>query len=124
MCAGSWVYGSFSTWIGQHDKNRAWELLASAKQAYDIVMASGSLDEAASVIATRQLAIAEGSDWFWWFGDINPASSVSDFDKLFRAQLENLYLVLRLPIPDSLKIAVSHGGAADAANAGTMVRNV
>jgi len=124
MCAGSWVYGSFSTWIGQQDKNRAWELLASAKQAYDTVMASGRLDEASLAIATRQLAIAEGSDWFWWFGDINPAGSVSDFDKLFRAQLENLYQILQLPVPDTLQQTISHGGSADAANAGTMVRNV
>jgi len=125
MCAGSWVYGSFSTWIGQRDKNRAWELLTEAKQAYDTVMASNTLDEATRATATRQLAIAEGSDWFWWFGDVNPAASVSDFDILFRAQLENLYMILGLPIPEHLKDPVSLGGtAASTENAGTMLRNV
>ncbi len=129
MCAGSWVYGSFSTWIGQRDKNCAWELLAEAKQAYDKVMQQDNLDTDTKRLATRQLAIAEGSDWFWWFGDVNPASSVSDFDKLFRAQLENLYQTLQLAVPERLSTAVSRGGidsavsrAAD--NAGTMVRNV
>ncbi len=31
ICAGSWVYGSFSTWIGSLDKNRGWDYLATAK---------------------------------------------------------------------------------------------
>jgi hypothetical protein len=46
LVAGSWVYGTFSTWIGDPDKNRAWDLLCAAKQAYDLVMDSGRLDEA------------------------------------------------------------------------------
>ena len=33
LVAGSWVYGTFSTWIGEPDKNRAWDLLCAAKQA-------------------------------------------------------------------------------------------
>ena len=123
MCAGSWVYGSFSTWIGHADKNRAWDLLADAKLAYDEVVAGGKLDDAALEKATRQLAICEGSDWFWWFGDINPSSSVSDFDQLYRAQLKNLYELMRLPVPAALDEPVSHGGGS-AENAGTMVRNV
>jgi alpha-amylase/alpha-mannosidase (GH57 family) len=124
LCPGSWVYGSFSTWIGQRDKNRAWELLTTAKIAYDEAIASGRLDKATENLATCQLAIAEGSDWFWWFGDVNPAASVSDFDKLFRIQLKQLYRILKLPVPDELDIPISSGGSAEAANAGTMLRNV
>lgn len=124
LCAGSWVYGSFSTWIGQKDKNRAWDLLIQAKAAYDKVIASGVLDECTATLATRQLAIAEGSDWFWWFGDHNPAASVSDFDKLFRTQLRELYRILGQTVPAELEIPVSAGGNAQTANAGTMVRNV
>ncbi len=33
LCAGSWVYGSFSTWIGERDKNRAWDLLVRGQAA-------------------------------------------------------------------------------------------
>ncbi|MGD8803129.1 MAG: glycoside hydrolase family 57 protein [Gammaproteobacteria bacterium] len=123
LCAGSWVYGSYSTWIGHADKNRAWDLLAEAKIAYDAVMQKGKLDEEAQQQATRQLAICEGSDWFWWFGDINPSGSVSDFDQLFRSQLTNLYELLQLPVPAVLDEPVSLGGGS-AENAGTMVRNI
>ncbi len=123
LCAGSWVYGSFSTWIGNEDKNRAWDLLAEAKLAYDAVIEQGTLDHESQQRATRQLAICEGSDWFWWFGDANPSGSVSDFDQLFRIQLKNLYELLQLSIPAVLDEPVSIGGGS-AENAGTMVRNV
>jgi alpha-amylase/alpha-mannosidase (GH57 family) len=122
LCPGSWVYGSFSTWIGDPEKNRAWDLLIEAKQAFDDVMASDSIDEASRSRAARQLAICEGSDWFWWFGDYNPSESVRDFDYLFRHQLEQLYLILDKPVPDTLLTPVSTGGDY-AESAGTMRRS-
>jgi len=123
LCAGSWVYGSFSTWIGEPDKNRAWDRLIEAKQAYDKVIKAGKLTKKETEKATRQLAICEGSDWFWWFGEKNSSSSVNDFDQLFRAQLKNLYQLLKLKLPAILDEPLSIGGGS-AENAGTMVRNV
>jgi len=35
LVAGSWVYGTFSTWIGEADKNRGWQMLDEAKQKFD-----------------------------------------------------------------------------------------
>ena len=110
LVAGSWVYGNLSTWIGSDPKNRAWDLLCSAKQSYNLVMASGRLNESGMHAALRQLAICEGSDWFWWFGDYNPAQSVSTFDQLFRANLANLYRLLHLPAPAQLSEPISRGG--------------
>lgn len=123
LCGGSWVYGSYSTWIGQQDKNRAWDRLIEAKQAFDNVLAKGKLDDDSIARATRQLAICEGSDWFWWFGDANSSESVTEFDQLYRMQLKNLYSLLGLENPDNLEEPLSFGGG-DAENAGTMVRNV
>ncbi|MCW9046796.1 MAG: glycoside hydrolase family 57 protein [Gammaproteobacteria bacterium] len=123
LCAGSWVYGSFSTWIGEPDKNRAWDRLVEAKVAYDSVINEGVLNEQEADLAIRQLAICEGSDWFWWFGEKNSSDSVSDFDELFRLQLKNLYELLKLPIPANLDEPLSVGGG-NAENAGTMVRNI
>jgi alpha-amylase/alpha-mannosidase (GH57 family) len=110
LVSGSWVYGDLSTWIGSEQKNRAWDLLASAKQSYNLVMASGRLNEDEMQAASRQLAICEGSDWYWWFGDYNPAESVAVFDSLFRANLGNLYKLLQLPAPTQLSEPISRGG--------------
>jgi len=122
LAAGSWVYGSFSTWIGSGDKNRGWDYLVAAKQAYDSVVAAGKLSADQLALATRQLAVCEGSDWFWWFGDYNPASSVSDFEQLYRTQLRELYRLLGVAPPALLDVPLSSGGGW-AENAGTMRRN-
>ena len=122
LAAGSWVYGSFSTWIGSEDKNRGWDYLVAAKQAYDSVMASGRLNADQQALATRQLAVCEGSDWFWWFGDYNPSGSVSDFEQLYRTQLRELYRLLGVSPPALLDVPLSSGGGL-AENAGTMRRN-
>jgi len=110
LVSGSWVYGTFSTWIGSHDKNRGWDLLCEAKRSYDIVTNSGRLNSEELRLATEQLADCEGSDWFWWFGDYNSAQSVSSFDLLFRQNLSNLYRLLKLPIPVDLQCIISVGG--------------
>jgi alpha-amylase/alpha-mannosidase (GH57 family) len=123
LCAGSWVYGSFSTWIGEPDKNRAWDRLVEAKLAYDDTIAAKVLSKEETEKAMRQLAICEGSDWFWWFGEKNSSQSVHDFDELYRAQLKNLYKLLRLDVPKNLDEPLSIGGG-NAENAGTMVRNI
>ncbi len=122
LCSGSWVYGSFSTWIGDQDKNRAWEYLVAAKQVYDQRIASGELSAEVVKKAELQLAICEGSDWFWWFGDYNSAGSVSDFDILFRTQLRLLYEIIGTTPPDTLEQPISFGGG-NSENSGTMRRN-
>lgn len=123
LCAGSWVYGSFSTWIGSPDKNRGWDYLVAAKQAFDERVASGQLSAEQQTAAELQLAVCEGSDWFWWFGDYNPSDSVSDFEKLYRQQLMRIYDMLGLAIPEQLHVPLSTGQQGGAENAGTMRRN-
>ncbi len=112
LAAGSWVYGTFSTWIGDADKNRAWDLLCAAKHSYDLVMQSGRLTEEEKARAERQLASCESSDWFWWLGDYNSPHVVSSFDRLFRDNLANLYGLLKLPVPASLDQPISLGAGA------------
>jgi len=122
LAAGSWVYGSFSTWIGSDDKNRGWDYLVAAKQAFDATVASGKLSAEQTGSALHQLAVCEGSDWFWWFGDYNPAGSVSDFEQLYRTQLRELYRLIGVAPPALLDVPLSQGGGW-AENAGTMRRN-
>lgn len=109
LVAGSWVYGTFSTWIGDADKNRGWDMLGDAKRCFDRAKAAGKLDHHHLQEAERQLAVCEGSDWFWWFGDYNPAAIVSDFERLFRLNLANLYLLLGEEPPAYLTHEFTHG---------------
>ncbi|KPQ01564.1 glycoside hydrolase family 57 protein [Marinobacter sp. HL-58] len=119
LVAGSWIYGTFSTWIGDPDKNRAWDLLCEAKTHYDRVMDNGSLSSEQKESARHQLAICEGSDWFWWFGDYNPAQIVSDFEHLYRRHLVNLYELIGYPAPPSVFQQLSQGSG-EPARGGTM----
>lgn len=116
LAAGSWVHGNFLKWIGSPDKNRAWELLCGAKQAYDQAFPSG-----APPATERLLRACESSDWFWWFGDYDPHGTVASFDSLFRKNLRALYRALGVAPPAVLDEPVSHGGGAPESH-GTMGR--
>jgi len=125
VAAGSWVHGTLATWMGDPAKNRAWDLLCDAKEAFDRAVSSSALDAASTEAASHQLALCESSDWFWWFGDYNPAESVSQFDRLYRRQLVTLYRRLGLEAPAALAQPIStgsgspeHGGVMRRAGAG------
>ncbi|SEP93686.1 Alpha-amylase/alpha-mannosidase, GH57 family [Ectothiorhodospira magna] len=115
MVAGSWVYGNFETWIGSSDKNRGWEMLIRAKQQVDRVLAEGRLTPEQTDEVLDQLAICEGSDWCWWFGDYNAATAVGLFEHLYRQHMSHLYRLMDLPVPDELSHAVSQGQGEPAA---------
>jgi alpha-amylase/alpha-mannosidase (GH57 family) len=123
VCAGSWVHGTLATWIGDPAKNRAWDLLCDAKVGYDRAIQNFP-DPVQRAAAARQLALCESSDWFWWFGDYNPADAVSQFDRLYRRQLTALYRRLNLAPPADLASPIAtgsgqpeHGGVMRRANA-------
>ena len=107
--AGSWVFGTFSTWIGDPDKNRGWDMLGDAKRCFDEVMARDRLSQTEKSRAERQLAICEGSDWFWWFGDYNDSEIVSDFERLYRLHLATLYEILGETPPEYLSQTFTRG---------------
>jgi alpha-amylase/alpha-mannosidase (GH57 family) len=109
VVAGSWVHGTLATWMGDAAKNAAWDLLCEAKEVFDSVMREGTLDKAQRMAVERQLALCESSDWFWWFGDYNPAEAVSQFDRLYRRQLVNLYRLLNVPAPENLNQPICVG---------------
>ncbi|MDP2824455.1 MAG: glycoside hydrolase family 57 protein [Sulfuritalea sp.] len=121
LTAGSWVYGTLSTWIGDAAKNRGWDLLCEAKQSCDRVLASGRLDAVQVAAVEAQLAICESSDWFWWFGDYNPSTAVASFDSLFRRNLARLYRLLQLEPPAHLETPICVGSSTTAHD-GTMRR--
>ena len=97
---GSWINGDFYIWIGHRDDHRAWDQLSAAREAYD-QHAAGVAAEARDR-ALEELLIAEGSDWFWWYGDDHSSDHDADFDDLFRRHLRNAYAALGAPIPEQL----------------------
>lgn len=119
LVAGSWVYGTFSTWIGSPDKNRGWDMLGDVKYAFDKAQAANRLTDKQVQQAEFQLSVCEGSDWFWWFGDYNPGEAVSSFEKQFRLNLANLYRILDEQPPAYLALSFTQGSG-DPAMGGTM----
>jgi alpha-amylase/alpha-mannosidase (GH57 family) len=98
--SGSWVDGSFTTWIGDPVKNRAWDLLAAARQT---LANHPEATVESNPAAWEALYSAEGSDWFWWFGEGHSSNQDAMFDQLFREHLGALYQALDEPIPEELR---------------------
>src|SRR5688572_23247518 len=106
---GSWIDGNFFIWIGHADDLRGWRQLRDARQMFG--RASASANMAGREQAFKELLIAEGSDWFWWYGDDHSSDHDLEFDELFRRHLRNVYQMLGQPVPEELfatNITTSH----------------
>lgn len=97
--SGSWVDGSLTTWIGDPAKNRAWDLLTQARQ---VLANHPEATEENNPEVWEALYAAEGSDWFWWFGEGHTSNQDAMFDQLFREHLCTIYNSLNEPIPPSV----------------------
>lgn len=106
--SGSWIYGSFTTWIGHSEKNRAWELLSLTREAVGRRWESLGEDEKGRIWS--HLRVAEGSDWFWWLGDDHFTPLAGRFDELFRARLMAVHRELGEPEPPSLRLPIKRVG--------------
>jgi len=102
VVAGSWVYGNFKIWIGEPEKNRAWDLLGEAREALHKYDPQTSETQEYYDAAHTSLLKAEGSDWFWWYDDDNASAQKQVFDELFRLHILEMYIHLRLPVPREL----------------------
>lgn len=111
LAAGSWIDGTLRTWLGDPVKNRAWELLAAARDA---------VGEPWEVVAARDPVLAElilraeSSDWWWWFGEGHASAFEDEFDALFRGHLAAIYQRAGHPVPADLArpVAASAGPTA------------
>lgn len=104
LVAGSWIMGNFRIWIGHPEKNKAWEYLAKTKKTVEKYY--GGVDEETKRQIDKELHIAQGSDWFWWFGDDHFSIQSDVFDKLFRTHLVNIYKLLKLNVPQELFLPI------------------
>jgi hypothetical protein len=100
---GSWIDGNFSIWIGHADDRKAWSQLADAREVLDAPPAL--VGEEALMRAREEILIAEGSDWFWWYGDDHSSEHDLEFDDLFRRHVRNVYRLMDRTPPDELLIS-------------------
>ncbi|MDI6807571.1 MAG: glucodextranase DOMON-like domain-containing protein [Candidatus Eisenbacteria bacterium] len=107
---GSWAGNSFKTWIGEKEENTAWELLAQVRGLLEEAKASGTTDPDKVKKAELLIYAAEGSDWFWWYGDDQNSGYDEEFDKAFRKTLMDACSLLGREIP-SLSIPIVEKGA-------------
>lgn len=96
--AGSWIYANFTTWMGHQEKNDAWKILSEAHQRFR----KNQNKTADAAQAQKELYIAEGSDWFWWYGDDHFSLQSDTFDKLFRGHVANIYELMDEKIPSDV----------------------
>jgi alpha-amylase/alpha-mannosidase (GH57 family) len=102
LFAGSWISHNFAIWIGHHEDNTAWDLLHQTREFLKQTEAEGKAPKEALAKAWEEMFIAEGSDWYWWFGDDHSSSQDALFDQLFRKHLQNVYARLDSPAPNIL----------------------
>ncbi|MBI3467986.1 MAG: alpha-amylase/alpha-mannosidase [Planctomycetes bacterium] len=107
LASGSWIQHNFAIWIGDEEDNRAWDLLHETREHLRQVEQSRQMDAQQVRRAWEEIYIAEGSDWFWWFGDSHSSAQDSVFDRLFRKHLLNVYMILGEQAPAELQRAIS-----------------
>ncbi|MEO0247172.1 MAG: glucodextranase DOMON-like domain-containing protein [candidate division WOR-3 bacterium] len=100
--AGSWINADFSTWIGENEENLAWNYLGNVRKDFEDFKKSGKFDTKLLEKAFFELASAEGSDWFWFFGADQSAGDDRWTDIMFRRTLKNVYEILGESAPDYL----------------------
>lgn len=98
---GSWIDQTFQYWIGETTKNKAWSYVKNTKDDFDDFVKENK-DHPHIEQAQRELFIAQGSDWFWWYGEPNNSGQDFVFDYMFREHLKNVYLILGLQPPEYL----------------------
>jgi alpha-amylase/alpha-mannosidase (GH57 family) len=133
---GSWIGGDLRTWCGDKAHNAAWGQLGRARDLASrhlqvaAVQGSaggappsspaggphpaGSADPGAGATpatAWHHILVAEGSDWFWWFGDHHRTELDHVWDRDFRSHLQEVYRCLGEPMPVELLLPLLEQGA-------------
>jgi alpha-amylase/alpha-mannosidase (GH57 family) len=99
--SGSWIEASYRIWMGHEEDRRAWTALGRAREALARVEAAPppGLAEDAIALAQRRLYAAEGSDWYWWYGDDFHTELALEFDGLFRSLVVSACRLIGAPLP-------------------------
>lgn len=108
LFAGSWINHDFYIWIGHQEDRDAWDLVHITREFLLKAEKSGTIPDAVIEQAWKELYIAEGSDWYWWYGDDHNSGQDDLFDELFRRHLRNVYTLAGEIPPSILFEPVAH----------------
>lgn len=103
--AGSWINANFNIWMGHPEHIAAWEMLLDARKLAEKKL--GDLLPGDQKKLMNEIYIAEGSDWFWWYGDSHFAPNKYDFDDLFRYHIAEIYRISDSSIPENVFIPIN-----------------
>lgn len=111
---GAWFSSDYGTWIGEEQEKVAWDYLRETREhlaPYDIY---GRKQTSPANLASAMdfMYLAEGSDWFWWYGSDQDSGTDEYFDEAFRALLKGVYESLGEPVPDFINIPIIPARAA------------
>ncbi len=85
--SGSWIESSYRIWIGHHEDMEAWTALGHARDSVAAAEEARQIAPEALAAARRHIYAAEGSDWFWWYGEDFSTELAVEFDSLFRGHV-------------------------------------
>ncbi|CAI8245825.1 MAG: Uncharacterised protein [Methanobacteriota archaeon] len=99
---GSWIDGTLRTWAGEAEESLAWQRLIEARSAL-VDFEQENPNHIGLETAWESLYIAEGSDWFWWYGLDQDSGYDENWDTLFKVHLSNIYRAINLDLPPYLQ---------------------
>lgn len=106
---GAWFSPNYDTWIGEHEETLGWEYLRKTRRdlaQYDFYKKKTAPSPEALEQALDYMYLAEGSDWFWWYGADQDSGNDAYFDEGFRALLARVYQSLNEPVPEFVKVPI------------------
>jgi alpha-amylase/alpha-mannosidase (GH57 family) len=106
---GAWFSANYDTWIGEPEEKTAWNYLGQVRfdlSKYDITKQRTPPSPEALQQALDFMYLAEGSDWFWWYGGDQDSGNDAYFDEGFRALLAGVYTSLSEPVPAFVNVPI------------------
>ncbi|HZY43995.1 MAG TPA: glucodextranase DOMON-like domain-containing protein, partial [Anaerolineae bacterium] len=105
---GAWFSANYDTWIGEEEEATAWNYLLKTRETlYDYdVSKKKSIAPDKLARALDFMYLAEGSDWFWWYGADQNSGDDAYFDRGYRALLAEVYKSLDLNVPEFVQVPI------------------
>ncbi|MBI4927605.1 MAG: glycoside hydrolase [Anaerolineae bacterium] len=103
----AWFSPNYDTWIGEPEETTAWNYLLRTRQALDGAVRSGKVAPENIDRARDFMYLAEGSDWFWWYGSDQDSGADDYFDTGYRALLASVYQALGREVPEFVQVPIT-----------------